>query len=551
MSTDRLAEALRELRARGFTDAGRHGGVRYFRGTLTSSRGPLPVRIGIGDWDFLTYPQIDVEGGLDKFPKLRPHLDRFGGLCYFSRGSVILDRYDPTVAIAQSLEQAQSVLEKVLTDRGYVEADIENEFLAHWEYEEPAPWIAYMGSVKKGAASAPLCFWADRLGAFIADDLQSAQALCEAIGWKAADSSANRCWMFTTDKHPPAPRQFARNVAELFAWIRDWDEHLYKSIQHLLTTNEGHDFRMLPICVNTPIGRLGFVLDLEKVRGATAGKRKQNLHEHAAVTPIWRVVFRDLSPEFVHSRNLTFKDLSGRRITLIGCGAIGSQMAAALVRLGAGSGSGGLLRLIDPDRLQAENLGRHLLGYNRVFQHKAPALRDELLRQFPLARIEAVPGNAQDYASLLDGDLLVEATGEEALSEYTNARWLQAGRPAPVLYVWIKGNGECVQSLWTDTNEYGCFRCLRLNDPQEHRKERFPVLKQAPRRKVLGCRAFTPYAISAPLSAAALGIDAINDWLQGSPSPRFRTRCRENADMHAVQDANIAPLADCPGCAST
>lgn len=226
-------------------------------------------------------------------------------------------------------------------------------------------------------------------------------------------------------------------------------------------------------------------------------------------------------------------------------------MAAALVRLGAGSGEGGLLRLIDEEILMPENLGRHGLGYNHLFQPKAKAMREELLRQFPLARIEAFDGSAQDYPCLLDSDLVVEATGEEAFSEYVNARWLKAGRPGAILYVWIKGNGECVQSLWTDSAEYGCFHCLRLNDPGHHRKERYPLLKREPRRKTLGCHAFTPYAVSAPLSAVALGIDAINEWLRGDPSPRYRTRCRESVDVHAVEDANITPLPDCQGCRTT
>jgi len=100
--------------------------------------------------------------------------------------------------------------------------------------------------------------------------------------------------------------------------------------------------------------------------------------------------------------------LKDRRITLVGCGAIGGYLAQALLKLGAGSGTGSLT-LIDPDELGPGNLGRHFLGMDSLYKPKAVALRETLIRQFPHARIDPEPRRAA-YPSDIAGDLVIDAT---------------------------------------------------------------------------------------------------------------------------------------------
>ena len=148
VSADRLAKALRLLRQRGFAPTGNQRGVRSFEGRLPCRGGSIKVRLKISDWDFLIYPEITVLERPTDLPALIPHVDASGGLCYFATGSVVLDRYDPSEAIAQCLDQAQIVLERIRHDPQYRHGDIQDEFLVHWyRNQSAAVWPVFIGTV--------------------------------------------------------------------------------------------------------------------------------------------------------------------------------------------------------------------------------------------------------------------------------------------------------------------------------------------------------------------------------------------------------------------
>lgn len=554
----RLGEALRELRAWGFAPSGNRGGVRRFVGDLDCRSQPVRVELHISDWDFLSYPPIKVLAGIDK-SVLAPHIDPHGWLCYLQHGSVVLDRFAPATAISQCLEQARRVLEDIKFDPAYRTRDIQDEFLSHW-LNGPSTRIHHvlMGTIKPDAKSTQ--YWVLECPhgpqAMLADDRDEVSAIAHALGGQAAArETACPCWLFRSDVPPAVPERMPGTVKELFRWLQAWDPKVYHAMQRVLDHEKSYlEFKYASFAVHTRAGWLGFAFELDPLHRQGAKRRpnlyRQHLHGKGGARGLMRLVIDELGPEFVHSRNLRFQDLRGKRIQLVGCGAIGSHVAEGLVRLGAGSG-GGRLTLVDPDTLGPENLGRHALGYPSLFKGKAAAMREELKRQFPLSNVEAIDKPAQEVGALFRADLVVDATGEEALSEQLNARRLDSGTKTPVLHTWILGNGEGVQSLWCEGGTHACYRCgLLLPRTDGARQERYPVLQATAERRLIGCRAFTPYAVGAPMAAAALALEVIGDWLQngGDPSPRFRTRLTARAQARKVKSQDAAPLEGCPAC---
>jgi molybdopterin/thiamine biosynthesis adenylyltransferase len=557
-SASRLAEALRLLRSRGFKPSGNRGGVRSFDGALGCKGGAIRIRFAIADWDFLTYPSITVLDHLDVLPPLSPHVYANGGLCYFATGAVVLDRYDPAESIAQCLDQAQRVLERIRQDPGYRHDDVQDEFLQHWSHgESSAVYPVLIGTVDQSTKSSN--YWFITIGdiphAVIADSQEEVSGLAIALGAKPPTQTRCPCWLFRTNVLPAVPSAMPANVKELLAWLQAWDRQLYQQVQLVLEREPQYlKYTIATFAVSTPLGWLGFGFGLDPVHRLGAAKKpklyRQFLHTRGGTRKIIRLAITEFGPDFVHSRNLTFADLKSKRVSVIGCGAIGSHVAPCLIRLGAGTGNG-RLDLVDPDTMNPENLGRHLLGYPALFKPKAEGLAEEMRRQFPLSTVRARVRNARDLADLFDADLVIDATGEEAVSELMNAMRIERQVDTPVLHVRIRGNGESVQTFWAQGRELGCFRCLLQADHKNYRQERYPILKAEPQRKQLGCNGFTPYAVSAPMAAAALCMEVIVDWLQtGRPSPRFRTNATANADVYAVKNQDVKRLQACPACGS-
>jgi hypothetical protein len=258
---------------------------------------------------------------------------------------------------------------------------------------------------------------------------------------------------------------------------------------------------------------------------------------------------------YIFGRNMIDQhSLTGKRIALIGCGAVGSFLAAMLAHAGAGSGGGSLL-LLDNQRLEPGNVGRHFLGPIHVGEYKAPALEDELVRSFPGANISGTTTEAIAYlGNVLHHDLVIDATGEEALSIAINEQIVGAKRRgdtvADALYVRLFGNGAAAQSLLVCDVEHACFKCLR---PAIGQPARFDPMRTdaAIVGRVANCGegAFVPYAVSAPNAAASLALQSVLEWNSKTVEHRLRTLRIDPKSTNDVPPKNPQRSESCPCCA--
>jgi hypothetical protein len=542
-----LGEVFRFLRSRGFTPTKRKGKRHYFVGALTCIQGAVKVSLAIADWDFLSYPTITILEHPAFLPALLPHVSATGYLCYFRSGEVILDRLNPVKALAQCLKQAAEVI-NLLCEPNYRQKEFEEEFGATWNIGQSSamPAVVMVGDLDNPSTAKWNC--TDKRFLIASSD-DEVERICRAAKWPIEVKSAGHCGIVRSESLPSLPSKLPATIGELFQWARDWSPGVYKEIQRQLESPAYLKHSRICFLFRTPNCDFGvdFAADNNLRKGLIKRPKlyRDYLHKRGRNTPIRRLSIVRIGADHVHSRNLTHKTLKDQVVTLVGGGAIGGYLAQALVKLGAGTGTGELF-LVDPDTLSSDNLGRHLLGYESLFRSKSDALRDYVTQQFPNSKVTSLVRRL-DFDRDLRGQLIINATGEETLSEAINARHLRLPAQKPdVLHVWIAGNGEAAQALWVDKPKYACFRCLRL--PDETRRARFELLPESHQTKVIGCSAFTPYAVSAPLLASALAVDMVISWLNGNPSPRFRTRIIENTDARKLKNQDLEPLAGCEAC---
>jgi hypothetical protein len=132
----------------------------------------------------------------------------------------------------------------------------------------------------------------------------------------------------------------------------------------------------------------------------------------------------NMAPARMLARGSLSEIIRGKRICLIGCGAIGSLVAEHLARGGAYA-----LSLIDDDVLEFENLVRHPLAPMDVGKYKAKALAERLIGLFPNATIAGFSAKVPDShlgpehdglrEQLKLADVIIDCTADE-----TALRWV-------------------------------------------------------------------------------------------------------------------------------
>lgn len=554
MSLTSFGIVARALRARGFKQIrAQNAHAKAFRGELSCRGYTVIIRLEIVDWDFVSYPRIFLESMPDVLKGFRPHVLSSGDLCYYTKGAILLNRFKPAEAVARCLLRAEQTLEELA---GGVEFKfgVQDEFGFYW-----SEGTVYAGRIdcKKKRARLVFVDGGDRKCYVLTQADDEPEWLARAVGGSIKPQSEIPVWLIETAQHPSVAAEggLPKTIKDTLDWVRRWDPPSFKRLTNLLESRGYLDYGMVSFVFCSPVGLFGFFLELDTAHRKACQRKpalyRQYLYGRGARTRVTRIFGVDISPEFVHTRNIQGASLLGKKIAVIGCGAIGGYLAQALIRLGAGIGYSGRLTLIDYDSMQSGNFGRHVLGFPALDRGKADALKEELVGQFPYAHLRPLKVDVRNYFALFEEDLIVDATGEESLSialaGMHQERLRNQGAP-PLLHVWVAGNGEAAQALFTDTGKGGCYRCMWIDDSERGMKDRFPILKKESATRFIGCQSVTMFPVSAVMSAAALASDMVIDWLAGDPSPRFRTRARENAEIFIVKNQNLTKLRNCPAC---
>lgn len=530
------------------------GGVDVYEGTLSITSDEVPVTVFVPDLNFVTMPLVHISESWQGPDRRLPHLGPSRLVCYYAQGSVVLDRYDPGGTIIRCVEQAARVLDDAVEGRS--DADFGEEFDAHWSarwmlcdlpagYSGPATII--YPRLSSGSEPTPVLVAGPSWS-------QDRDPLRRADGPEETALVVNLGGPLTLDperKWPPA------DYDEFINWLRWADPTLPGRLEEALSSGTGHQKTLAiratngtfacRITVPAPMRTAEFLVNR---RAALA----RNLARAVGKVSMERITADSADLGYIYGRNLGSRSgLAGRSVAVVGCGTIGGFLAQQLAQCGAGTGGGRLL-LIDTDDLRTANLGRHLLGIPFLHRNKAEACASYLNVMMPGAKVEWSAKDAQYLAELWRFDLVVDATGEEALSLALNQAAVDRRPSGPaLLFAWLMGNGAAAQCILVD-GEAGtaCLKCLK---PELAGEPLHPVMRPGVEVEfgaVESCAdgEFVTFPVSRSVGAAALACDLSLDWAAGRPGHRFRTRRFEPEKTFEVKDFNPGATDRCPACST-
>ncbi|WP_434570351.1 ThiF family adenylyltransferase [Pseudomonas sp. Z3-6] len=510
-----------------------------FAGNLSTSEGVHGCEIAV-DPDFFTPPRVRLVKVPDALRPIAPHIGGDGSICYLAKGTVVLDFFDPIGQTLRCIEEAQSVLGKVL--RKEMVKDLSEEFFVHW----------YAGQCifdvqKPNLGEVPgFCLLARGGGRFpvITDDLAVTSLKLDVMGFEAKRERVPAYIVKSNIEPRPSQKDWPpKTVAEFLDWQRQLDSRCARKVEQRISEASRLTDKDALIIIKSPRLRYGVhvhfdqsVLPAEKL-AATRGTRRLYSYK------ITRLHAVRLDNAYLAQRNIPgMRTLAGKKIAVIGCGTIGGYLIDALAKAGAGTG-GGQLTIVDYEVLGPQNIGRHRLGMAHIFANKASGMRLTLQFDNPSVSARALEVDARD-AHLGPIDLLIDATGEEALGHWLAVRYADE---VPMLSVWIEGPGIAVRGLMKKPGSGACYRCLC----NHQRAGGLPTVEGTVPTLMAGhgCEGlYVPFPATVSLQAAALGAEMALAWVNNAEAPALRTKVTNSAYVLATPDCDVVKAKGCPAC---
>jgi len=527
------------LQQRGFAFAYSTTGYA-FEGAVPICGKLVRIRVTLEDDTFVDLPGIQLLERPDGMPSIVPHVSQDGVVCYAAHGTLVFNIFDPAGQVLACVERAIDVVESAI--RGDLAADLAEEFFAYWPGELV---FADMPLTKACNGKAFFCKHASSGSQFVflTDDVERTKKKLSDSVFNAQQHAVDV--QVVKSKSSPGVRQTSwppRTVGEFLSWQGELDSDCSRRIVRSLENVMKSGRRYVAVLIQSPTSWYGILAELDQKEQSGDLMHRLNVRPALLKSKIFPLSVMRIDDDYLASRNVPErKTLLGLRIALVGCGTIGGYLADLLVRAGAGL-KGGLLSLIDSESFMPGNMGRHRLGLPSMFKFKASELADELKRVVPSACVEACVEDVRKVTNLADFDLVIDATGEEALSNFLN-KTMRQDRFVPMVFSWVAGAGESVHVLIRDTPEVACYHCMST-----HQVVSGTVVP--PTYAGFGCESlYVPFPVSVSVSAAALALDAVLDWANGQSSPKFRSRVMKGT-LPGTQDHDLEKIDGCPACAS-
>lgn len=537
--TDKLPDVAQALQEHGFKYLGRakDGWLRHC-GDLNANGQNYACELAI-DPQLFELPRIRLLQLPAELSGVPPHIGSEGALCYIAKGTVVLDIFDPVGQTLACIKRAEEVLTSVL--QGKMVDDLEEEFYVYWQ---DSVCLVDMQGTHSGQQQALLVKLDGNMKVIVTDDETRTASKLKALGWTTEEGRLLVYRVNTVAK--PRPRTDAwppTTVSELLTWQGLLDTQCRRKIEQRLWEGLCSKKNGVIILVESPLMTYAVAVLFKREKGKKTHFRPSRTFLYEST--MMRLAVVRIDDRYLAQRNIPGKKtLAGKNIALVGCGTIGGYLATMLVKAGAGT-CGGKLTLVDFDWLYPQNIGRHYLGFSYLFQKKATALAEELVRIAPDTQVCALPVDVRS-ANLGKVEFLIDATGEEALGHWLCQRY---PFPVPMLSTWIEGPGTAVRALLRSTQTNACFRCLC----EANRIGKFTsVVGSVP--SILagqGCEGlYVPFSASVSTQAAALASEAALDWANGTTSPALRTRLVDYNYQLATPDCDPPRLEDCQACHS-
>lgn len=432
------------------------------------------------------YPFSVLKTAIDPAPKPRtyPHIEEDGYLCIDETAVPKDEQAIEKVAqyiIATSLELIKECLS------GENQKDFQDEILSYWDRakNEKNTKCYSLLDLNKDKSARKVKIWNGIQGeniTFIADTKEQGERWLNQKLEKKHSIPLVEDALFAWSDKILMPTEYPKNNKEAYEFL---EKHCGSIAINIYREIAGKTPNKIDIIIGfqTDSGRalVGIILyppfnptsygmnaDQEMTKGFRSGNVDPIIagNRYASTNTIsHRLNVKRVDPSWSLSRDsdARIELLKEKTVTVVGCGSIGSEVLRMLAQNGVNT-----FNLIDPDKMEWENIGRYALGANAVgleqLYDKVDILKVTLEAQFPHIKINSLhPKKWEEVIQaepevFYDSSLIIMTTGDWPADNAMNKYMLAQDNFPPILYGWAEAYAIAGHSFAVLGNR-GCFNC--------------------------------------------------------------------------------------------
>ena len=285
---------------------------------------------------------------------------------------------------------------------------------------------------------------------------------------------------------------------------------------------------------------------------------KQSLpHPLSSLNSEWKItpyLVKRHNKEYLLERGGADQSLINKKVTIIGCGSVGSDIALTLAKAGVGE-----LTLIDKEGLDADNIYRHNLGGNYLNfipdsktgvvkgHYKVNAISLKLRGELPFIKLNPKTANFLEVNTdndLLKSDVIIVAVGSPTVSLLINKKLKELGLNK-VIFCWNEAASYGGHSLSLDL-DISCLECIYTSNSGFTMESHISLLKlgQNISNNLTGCAGvFTPFSYLDSSQTAAIATKQCIDLLMHNiHSKALSWKGDDNKDLDVTNRYTSMPL---------
>lgn len=488
--------------------------------------------ISISDLFPRELPLIGIENAED-YPAIG-HINWLGDVCYKDKQGLVVDYLKPDHVLIECIYEALNTLNANYADSK--KSELQYDFKSYWESnriddflttcvvtpgQHAKQLVAFRDTKFENKAKTQKCL------ALIENDTKINRNfnLIQNIADKKRDASIYI--PLSKEVIPPAPKQKwnATDIVEAFEDSVSNDAK--SSALTILETFNWSNYFVVVFSHPKPDGEY----NLWGVQFHRKDKAKHPLLDPKNDWKVSPMPLRISTAEYLFSRSSNSIKLNNKKIAIVGCGSVGGSVAMQLAKAGVGA-----LHLIDPDKMEIDNIYRHVLGATAIDNliggaYKVDVLAWDIELNIPFTEVTPIKDTLHNFGLIKNifnfYDAIVIATGDFTNELFFNAIHKDSTIVKPVIYTWQDGFGIGGHAICVSNNKSpGCLECLYTKDDgfEAHTKTSFIKYGQTISKHLGGCSGvFTPYSFLDASQTALLATRMTLDALQGKAVNEIRS----------------------------